>query len=159
MSKNRPIAKRFDVNDYEANLLAVKSKQCGLTEAAYIRELITGHGPKEAPGKEFYKAMNNINKIGVNINKIAAVACSTGVIDDGWLRKLAESLNRQMLELKEIVLKAESYHNSYYEKLLYKQKMAKKEGKAAPVFGDDLYSGEKEPAAHENGPDSPYGGE
>lgn len=159
MSKNRPIAKRFDVNGYEAKLLAVKSRQCGLTEAAYIRELITGHGPKAAPGKEFYAAMNNINKIGVNINKIAAVACSTGVIDAGWLTALAESLNEQMLELKEIVLKAEPYHHSYYEKLLYEQKIAKKEGTEPPAFGDALYPGKAHSVIYESDSDSPYGGE
>lgn len=139
MSKLRPIPKRFDVNDYEAELLAIKSKQCGLKEGQYIRELITGHGPKEAPGREFYEAMNNINKIGVNINQIAAVANTTGVIDTEWLKVLADELNRQMLEIKTIVLSAEPYHATYYEKLIYEQKQARKEGRPEPKFGDDLF--------------------
>ena len=140
MSKLRKIPKRFDVNDYEASLLAIKSKQCGLKEAQYIRELITGHGPKEKPGKEFYEAMNNINKIGVNINQIAAVAHSTGVIDVEWLKQLVEQLNKDMLEIKNIVLTAEPYHATYYEKLIYEQKKARQEGRPEPQFGDDLLS-------------------
>lgn len=139
MSKTRPIGKRFDLNNYEAKLLEIKSRQCGLKEGQYIRELITGHGPKEAPGKEFYDAMNNVNKIGVNINQIAAVANSTGVIDADWLRSCVDELNKQMLEVKEIVLKAEPYHASYYEKLIYEQKKAKEEGVPVPRFGDDLF--------------------
>lgn len=138
MSKKRPIPKRFDVNDYEARLLAIKSKQCGLSEAAYIRELITGHSPKEAPGKEFYKQMNNINKIGVNINKIAATACSTGVIDELWLKDEIRYLHDELLALKKTVLDAEPYHASYYEKLIFDQKEAEKTGKPVPAFGDNL---------------------
>lgn len=139
MSKLRPIPKRFDCNEYEAELLAVKAKQCGLKEGQLIRELITGYAPTEAPGKEFYDAINEIHRIGVNINQIAAVANGTGVIDSGWLAALVESLNKQMLELKEIVLKAKPYHHSYYDKLIYEQRKARTEGRTEPKFGDDLY--------------------
>ena len=139
MSKQRPIPKRFDVNEYEAELLAIKANQCNLREGQLIRELITGFAPTEAPGKEFYDAIREIHKIGVNINQIAAVANGTGVIDVSWLNSLVESLNKQMLEIKEIVLKAKPYHHSYYDKLLYEQKKARREGIKEPKFGDDLY--------------------
>ncbi len=141
MSKHRPIEKRYDLNEYEASLLRIKSKQCGLREAQYIRELITGHAPKEAPGKEFYDAMNDINKIGNNINQIAAVANSTGVVDADaliWLRELYEDLKEKMLEIKTIVLTADPYHYSYYEKLIYEQKKAREEGRPEPKSGDNL---------------------
>lgn len=138
MSKKRPIAKRYDLNEYEENLLQIKCRQSGLSQAALIRELITGYAPTEAPGKEFYECMNKINKIGININQIAAVANSTGVIDEKWLLEQVEELNAKMLELKEIVLSAKPYHATYYEKLIYEQKQARKEGKPVPSFGDDL---------------------
>lgn len=140
MSLKRPIPKRYDLNEFENDMLKIKCRQAGMTEAALIRELITGYAPTEKPGKEFYDAMNDINKIGVNINQIAAVANSTGVIDTDWLKTQVELLNEQMLELKEIVLKAKPYHVSYYEKLIYEQQKARKEGNPPPKFGDDLLS-------------------
>ncbi len=138
MSLKRPIPKRYDLNEFENDILKVKSDQAGMSEAALIRELITGYAPTEKPGKEFYDAMNDINKIGININQIAAVANSTGVIDVEWLKKQVELLNEKMLELKAIVLKAKPYQVSYYEKLIYEQNKAKKEGRPVPKFGDDL---------------------
>lgn len=138
-TKKRPISKRFECNEYEAELLAIKARQCNLREAQLIRELITGFAPTEAPGKEFYDAINEIHRIGVNINQIAAVANGTGVIDPDWLTVLVERLERQMVEIKEIVLKAKPYHHSYYDKLIYEQKKARAEGRAEPKFGDDLF--------------------
>lgn len=138
MSLKRPIPKRYDLNEFENDMLKVKCQQAGMTEAALIRELITGYAPTEKPGKEFYDAMNDINKIGININQIAAVANSTGVIDTDWLKAQVKLLNEQMLVLKEIVLKAKPYHVSYYEKLIYEQQKARKEGSPPPKFGDDL---------------------
>lgn len=139
MSKTRKIAKRFDVNEYEAELLDIKAKQAGLKEGQLIRELISGYAPTEAPGKEFYKAVDEVRRIGVNINQIAAVANGTNVIDVNWLRNLAKELDAKMLEIKEIVLKAKPYHHSYYEKLIYEQKKARAEGRPEPKFGDDLF--------------------
>lgn len=141
--KKREVIKRFDLNEYEAALLRLKSAQCGLKEGPYIRELITGHAPKEAPGKEFYQAMNDINKIGTNINQIAAVANSTGVIDDEWLRQLASELNKKLLEIKRIVLDAEPYQASYYEMFMYEQRKAKEYGLTVPQKGDDIFEAKK----------------
>ena len=115
MSQKRPIAKRYDLNETEAELLKIKS------------------------GKDFFEAMNDINKIGVNINQIAAVANTNGYIDDTFLRKCVEDLNNKMLEIKNIVLKAKPYPISYYEKLLLEQKKARAEGRPEPKFGDDLF--------------------
>lgn len=139
MSKTRKIAKRFDVNEYEAELLDIKAKQAGLKEGQLIRELITGYAPTEAPGKDFYAAIEEIRRIGTNINQIAAVANGTKVIDVNWLLSLAKELDAKMLEIKEIVIKSKPYHHSYYEKLIYEQKKARAEGRPVPEFGDDLF--------------------
>ena len=139
MSQKRPIAKRYDLNEYEAKLLKEKAKQAGMKEGQLVRELITGYAPREKPGKDFFEAMNDINKIGVNINQIAAVANSNGYIDENFLRKCVDDLNKKMLEIKNIVLKAKPYPINYYEKLILEQKKARAEGRPEPKFGDDLF--------------------
>ncbi|MBQ9199419.1 MAG: plasmid mobilization relaxosome protein MobC [Lachnospiraceae bacterium] len=139
MSQKRPIAKRYDLNEYEAKLLKEKARQAGMKEGQLVRELITGYAPTEKPGKDFFDAMNDINKIGININQIAAVANSTGYIDDKFLRQCVEELNKKMLDIKNIVLKAKPYPINYYEKLLIEQKRARAEGRPEPKYGDDLF--------------------
>lgn len=139
MSQKRPIAKRYDLNEYEAKLLKEKAKQAGMKEGQLVRELITGYAPTEKPGKDFFEAMNDINKIGVNINQIAAIANTNGYIDEAFFRQCVEDLNNKMLEIKNIVLKAKPYPISYYEKLLLEQKKARAEGRPEPKFGDDLF--------------------
>lgn len=139
MSQKRPIAKRYDVNEYEAQMLKIKSAQCGMKEAQYVRELITGCNPTEKPGKEFYDAMRDINRIGVNINQIAAVANATGAIDWEWLLQYTKDLSEKMMEIKRIVLQAKPVTKSYYEKLLYEQERARELGLPEPQYGDDLF--------------------
>ena len=51
---NRGISKRVELNEVEANTLRLKADQCGLTEAEYLRELIMGSQPVEAPPRRFY---------------------------------------------------------------------------------------------------------
>lgn len=131
----RNVSKRFELNDYEAELLKLKAARCGLKEGAYLRELITGYVPKAAPGKEFYDAMNDINKIGVNINQIAAVANSTGVIDDKWLKELAADLHTKMLELKHLVLDSEAFYPDYDSWVINEQRRAKEYGLPFPQTG------------------------
>jgi hypothetical protein len=137
----RNVHKRIDLNEYEANLLRMKSQKANMKEAQYLRELITGACPVEAPGKEFYEAMNAINKIGVNINQVAMVANANGYVteeDAAYLKEQAAIVQKQMLEVKEIVLRARPYANTYYEKLLQKQKEARLAGQKPPEFGADL---------------------
>ena len=140
MSKARKISKRIDLNEYEADLLRIKASQCGMKEGPYLRELITGYGPKTAPPAEFYEAMNRINRIGININQLAKVANETGVIDEKMFKNAYKELIKLMNEVKEIVQKPEPYQASYYERLIYLQRKARQEGKPEPKFGDDLFA-------------------
>ena len=52
-------------------MLRLKSNKTGKNKSAYLRELIRGSCPVEAPSKKFYDAVNELNKIGLNINQLA----------------------------------------------------------------------------------------
>lgn len=96
----RTIKKQFWMNEYEDRQLKRKAKMTLLTEAALIRTLIAGYEPRQAPGKEFYECMNQMTRIGTNINQIAAKANSTGQIDAGWLEQEMSKLTKLQAKIE-----------------------------------------------------------
>lgn len=88
----RTIKKQIWLNREEAQQLQKKSKKACLTEAALIRQLLSGYEPREAPGDEFYKFNRELSHIGNNLNQIAIKANSSGQVSpqdlDTELRRL-----------------------------------------------------------------------
>lgn len=131
------------LNDYEDDMLTEKSRKTGKNKSEYLRELICSSCPVEAPPKKFYDAVRELNKIGVNINQVAARANASGYVSDddiAYLKKTAEEVFDRLSEIKKIVKGARPYAQNYFELLAIKQKEAKEEGKPIPQFGDDLTS-------------------
>lgn len=79
--RKRKIRKQFWFTEDEANLLKKKAVLVGITESSLIRSWIRDNQLKEKPPPEFYDLINEINRIGNNINQIAHVANMTGKID------------------------------------------------------------------------------
>ena len=53
----------------------------GLSREAYLRKLISGVVPKEAPPPGFFAVVRELHYIGNNLNQIAMKAHALGVID------------------------------------------------------------------------------
>lgn len=53
----------------------------GLSREAYLRKLISGVVPKEAPPPDFFAMVRELHYIGNNLNQIAMKAHALGVID------------------------------------------------------------------------------
>lgn len=129
------------LNDYENDMLCLKSSKCSRNKSEYLRELICGSCPVEAPPKKFYDAVNELNKIGVNINQVAARANASGYVseqDIAFLKETANEVFDRLTEIKKIVKTARPYATTYFENLAIKQREAKAEGKPIPQEGDDL---------------------
>lgn len=135
MSKLRKIRKGVDLNEDEARQLMIKSQKAGMKEGQYLRKLITLGCPRQAPGKDFYIAMDNVNRIGTNINQIAHIANQTGTVDEKWLtflQEFSELLKIQLLEIKEIVLSCDPVFVDFDEFFDYEKKRAIRDGKEVP---------------------------
>ncbi len=91
--RRRTIEKHFRFNADEQRKLKDLSLKSGLTESDVIRTLLDSVIIKEMPTKEFYDAINQIRKVGVNINQIAHVANASGRINEVNLNKYLEQLN------------------------------------------------------------------
>ena len=65
----------------EAEQLQKKAKRSRLSVAAYIRHLIIGVVPREAPPVDYYAMMRELYRIGNSMNQVAQKAHVLNVID------------------------------------------------------------------------------
>ena len=72
--RKRNVAILFRLNKKEAGVLDKKVKKSGLNREAYLRQLISGVVPRDAPPPDYYSMMRELHKIGNNLNQIAQKA-------------------------------------------------------------------------------------
>lgn len=79
--RKRNVEILFRLNRKEAEVLDKKVKKSGLSREAYLRQLIAGVVPKDAPPPDYYSMMRELHKVGNNLNQIAQKAHTLNVID------------------------------------------------------------------------------
>lgn len=99
--RKRKIRKQFWFTEDEANLLKKKASLVGITESSLIRCWIKDNQLKEKPPPEFYDLINEINRIGTNINQIAHVSNMTGKIDKYRYESNYNDLKKLIREIKD----------------------------------------------------------
>lgn len=87
------------LSDSEFDELEEKAKKSGLNKSVYLRRLIAGVRPREKPDAKFYKVLNDLGRIGTNINQIATIANTTQYINEKRLNATLKEIKtlRQML--------------------------------------------------------------
>ena len=95
MSK-RNIEIKVRLNRKEAEALNKRVKKSRLSREAYIRHLIEGSIPREAPPPDYYTMMRELYRIGNNLNQIAQKAHVLNVMDvqryDAAIRELEAAI-------------------------------------------------------------------
>ena len=66
--RNRNVKIQLWLNKAEARNLQEKARRSHLSVAAYLRQLISGVVPKEAPSPDFFSMMRELHYIGNNLN-------------------------------------------------------------------------------------------
>ena len=79
--RKRNVAILFRLNRKEAEILDKKVKKSGLSREAYLRHLISGMVPRDAPPPDYYSMMRELHRIGNNLNQIAQKAHILNVLD------------------------------------------------------------------------------
>ena len=79
--RKRNVAILFRLNRKEAEALYKKVKKSGLSREAYLRHLISGVVPRDAPPPDYYSMMRELHRIGNNLNQIAQKAHILNVLD------------------------------------------------------------------------------
>ena len=88
--RKRPIKMQIWLNDIEYKKLFDDSKKENTTMSDHIRKLILGAKLKEKPGIEFYNVMNEMSRIGNNLNQIAKKANELNIVDKEQYKILAD---------------------------------------------------------------------
>ena len=79
--RKRNVAILFRLNRKEAEILDKKVKKSGLSREAYLRHLISGVVPRDAPPPDYYSMMRELHRIGNNLSQIAQKAHTLNVLD------------------------------------------------------------------------------
>jgi len=69
------------LNPRELRHLDTMARRSQLTRSAYVRFLVNGFRPKEAPPQDYYAMMREIHALGNNLNQLAHRANCTGEMD------------------------------------------------------------------------------
>ncbi len=99
--RRRTVKKNFWLSHVEDRQLKDLSSLLNLSEADTFRKLLYETYVKANPPKEFYDAIDKINKIGVNINQLTKIANSTNKIYVYDLNKQFNELNNLIETIKE----------------------------------------------------------
>ena len=79
--RNRNIQVLLRLNKTEHQKLSKSVKKSGLSQEAYLRQLIDGCVPRESPPVDYFTFMRELRAVGNNLNQIAQKANALGVID------------------------------------------------------------------------------
>jgi len=101
--RRKTIKKNFWFSYEEDRQLKHLSSLLSMSESNTIRKLLYETQVKEAPPKEFYEAIDKINKIGTNINQIAKYANTFGYLNEYELEG----------EIKKLKLLIQDLYNKY----------------------------------------------
>ena len=71
----------------ELNALTKKARRANLTNAAFVRRAINNTEVKEAPPVDVPVFLNEIRRVGYNINQLLRIANGQGLVDVPQLRK------------------------------------------------------------------------
>ena len=78
--RNCRVQVRLDNKEYQGFMKAVRKS--GLSQEVYLRHLINGVVPQDAPPPDYYHFMQELHGVGNNLNQIAQKAHVLGVIDE-----------------------------------------------------------------------------
>ena len=81
-----------------------KVKKSGLNREAYLRQLISGVVPRDAPPPDYYSMMRELHKIGNNLNQIAQKAHVLNVVDVQRYDKEVRKFNEAVRKITEAVI-------------------------------------------------------
>jgi len=87
----------------EAAHLAKLVKRSGLTQSTYLRHLINGVVPQDAPPPDYYRMMEELRNVGTALDRIAQQAEARGIPDAAHYDEAVQLLNRALLDITDAV--------------------------------------------------------
>ena len=91
------------LSDDELSKLDIQAKKCGLSRAAFLRQLICGIQPKELPPPDFRPMMRQLYYCGNNLNQIARKAHALNLIDVQKYDEAVRLFRKTVIEINSVV--------------------------------------------------------
>jgi hypothetical protein len=101
---NRNIKITFRLNRAESERFRKQVKKSGRSQEAYIRHIINGLVPTDAPPPDYYSMMRELHAIGGNLNQIARKAHVLNAIDAKRYNENAAALNSAVIKITNAVM-------------------------------------------------------
>ena len=95
---------QFWLSDREAEHFNRLVKRSGLPRETYLRHLINGFVPTDAPPPDYFAMMKQLRHIGVNLNQIAQKAHGLNVLDIKRYDENAALLRKAVVEITNAVM-------------------------------------------------------
>lgn len=102
--RKRNVHIQFWLDKKEAEALGKKVKRSGLSREAYLRHLVNGVVPQDAPPPAYYDFMRELHSVGNNLNQIAQKAYVLGVIDEYRYDEEMKKFDRLIREITKAVI-------------------------------------------------------
>ncbi len=102
--RKRNVRIQFWLDKKEAEALQKRVKKSGLSREAYLRHLINGLVPQEAPPPDYYSMMRELYRIGNNLNQIARKAHALQALDVQRYDASLEMLETAIRKITEAVV-------------------------------------------------------
>jgi hypothetical protein len=103
--QNRTIEIKCRLNRKEADILNKRVKKSGLSREGYIRQIINGLVPTDAPPPDYFTMMRKLHAIGNNLNQVAQKAHALNAIDVQRYDAAARALDKAVLEITNAVMR------------------------------------------------------
>ena len=101
---NRTVEIKVRLNQKEADVLNERVKKSCLSREAYLRQLINGLVPQDAPPPDYYAMMKELYRIGNNLNQIARKAKTLNMIDVPLYKKAVGEFEAAVKKITEAVI-------------------------------------------------------
>ena len=102
--QKRNIEVKCRLNRQEVDALNKHVKKSGLSRESYIRSIINGLIPTDAPPPDYFSMMKELRYIGVNLNQIAQKAHILNVVDVKLYDENVTMLNKALVNIINAVM-------------------------------------------------------
>ena len=102
--RKRDVHIQLWLNEKEAEALSRNAKKCRLSQSTYLRHLIMGYAPCEAPPPDYHAMMQQIYHVGRSLNQIATKAHVLNVIDAQRYDESVRMLEDTILKIEDAVI-------------------------------------------------------
>ena len=99
--RKRNVHIQFWLDKKEAEAFQKKVKKSGLSREAYLRHLVNGLEPQDAPPPDYYAMMRELHGIGNNLNQLTVLA-NMGKVQFANLDTAAQEFVRINTALREL---------------------------------------------------------